>query len=70
MESVYHGHLFLARKSLFTFPHGQAKIKEMTTAEKEKFPMKMNEHALQMLRELTDAPGASGFEDEVVTVAR
>ena len=32
--------------------------------------MKMNEHALQMLRDLTNAPGASGFEDEVVAVAR
>ena len=32
--------------------------------------MKMNDHALQMLRELTNAPGASGFEDEVVKVAR
>ena len=32
--------------------------------------MKMNEHALKMLQELTDAPGASGFEDEVVAVAR
>ena len=32
--------------------------------------MRMNEHALQLLQELTDAPGASGFEDEVVKVAR
>lgn len=32
--------------------------------------MKMTEYALQLLRELTDAPGASGFEDEVVKVAR
>ena len=28
--------------------------------------MKMTEHALRLLQELTDAPGASGFEDEVV----
>ena len=32
--------------------------------------MKMNAHALQLLRDLSDAPGASGFEDEVVKVAR
>ena len=32
--------------------------------------MKMNETALKLLQELTDAPGASGFEDEVVKVAR
>ena len=32
--------------------------------------MKMNEHALNLLRDLADAPGASGFEDEVVKVAR
>ena len=32
--------------------------------------MKMNERSLQMLQELSDAPGASGFEDEVVKVAR
>ena len=32
--------------------------------------MKMNEHALQLLKALADAPGASGFEDEVVKVAR
>ena len=32
--------------------------------------MKIDETALQMLRELADAPGASGFEDEVVAVAR
>ena len=32
--------------------------------------MKMNDHALKLLRDLSDAPGASGFEDEVVKVAR
>ena len=32
--------------------------------------MKMTAHALTLLQELTDAPGASGFEDEVVKVAR
>ena len=32
--------------------------------------MKMNEHALRLLRDLADAPGASGFEDEVVKAAR
>ena len=32
--------------------------------------MVMNEHALNLLRDLADAPGASGFEDEVVKVAR
>ena len=32
--------------------------------------MKMTEHALHLLRDLSDAPGASGFEDEVVAVAR
>ena len=32
--------------------------------------MKMTEHALQLLRDLADAPGASGFEDEVVKAAR
>ena len=32
--------------------------------------MKIDETALQMLRELADAPGASGFENEVVAVAR
>lgn len=32
--------------------------------------MKMNEHALHLLKALADAPGASGFEDEVVKVAR
>ena len=32
--------------------------------------MKMNERALQMLQELSDAPGASGYEDAVVNVAR
>ncbi len=30
----------------------------------------MTEHALQLLRDLSDAPGASGFEDEVVRTAR
>ena len=32
--------------------------------------MQMNETALKLLQELSDAPGASGFEDEVVKVAR
>ena len=32
--------------------------------------MKMTEHALQLLRDLSDAPGASGFEDAVVQAAR
>ena len=32
--------------------------------------MKMNKHALQLLEDLSNAPGASGFEDEVVKVAR
>ena len=32
--------------------------------------MQVNSDALNMLRELSDAPGASGFEDEVVAVAR
>ena len=32
--------------------------------------MAMNPHALQLLQELSDAPGASGFEDAVVEVAR
>ena len=32
--------------------------------------MKMNEHGLQLLRDLADAPGASGFEDAVVEAAR
>ena len=32
--------------------------------------MNMNETALKLLQELSDAPGASGFEDEVVKVAR
>ena len=32
--------------------------------------MQVDLTALQMLRELSDAPGASGFEDEVVAVAR
>lgn len=32
--------------------------------------MKVDYNALKMLQELSDAPGASGFEDEVVTVAR
>ena len=32
--------------------------------------MKMNERSLRMLQELSDAPGASGFEDAVVAVAR
>ena len=32
--------------------------------------MKMSEHALQLLRDLSNAPGASGFEDEVVKAAR
>ena len=32
--------------------------------------MKMTEQALQLLRDLSDAPGASGFEEAVVQVAR
>ena len=32
--------------------------------------MQADKTALQMIRELADAPGASGFEDEVVAVAR
>ena len=32
--------------------------------------MKIDPNALNMIRELADAPGASGFEDEVVKVAR
>ena len=32
--------------------------------------MQVDPNALQMIRELADAPGASGFEDEVVAVAR
>ena len=32
--------------------------------------MKVDKTALQMIQELSDAPGASGFEDEVVAVAR
>jgi len=32
--------------------------------------MNMNETALKMLQELSDAPGASGFEDAIVEVAR
>ena len=32
--------------------------------------MYVDESALQMIRELSDAPGASGFEDAVVDVAR
>ena len=32
--------------------------------------MKINSEALKMLQELSDAPGASGFEEEVVKVAR
>ena len=32
--------------------------------------MYVDPNALQMIRELADAPGASGFEDEVVAVAR
>ena len=32
--------------------------------------MKVDICALKMLQELSDAPGASGFEDEVVSVAR
>ena len=38
--------------------------------DQEGFPMNMTEHALQLLRDLSDAPGASGFEDEVVRTAR
>ena len=32
--------------------------------------MQVDKTALQMIQELSDAPGASGFEDEVVAVAR
>ena len=32
--------------------------------------MKITEHALKLIQELSDAPGASGFEDAVVEVAR
>ena len=32
--------------------------------------MNYDESALNMIRELSDAPGASGFEEEVVAVAR
>ena len=32
--------------------------------------MKINSEALKMLQELSNAPGASGFEEEVVKVAR
>lgn len=32
--------------------------------------MKISQETLQMIREISDAPGASGFEDEVVKVAR
>ena len=32
--------------------------------------MRMNDHALQLLRDLSNAPGPSGFEDAVVQVAR
>ena len=32
--------------------------------------MFVDPNALQMIRELSDAPGAPGFEDEVVAVAR
>ena len=32
--------------------------------------MNINSYALKMLQELSDAPGASGFEDAVVEVAR
>ena len=32
--------------------------------------MHVDPNVLQMIRELSDAPGAPGFEDEVVAVAR
>ncbi|MBR5284867.1 MAG: M42 family peptidase, partial [Clostridia bacterium] len=32
--------------------------------------MKIEKDVLKMIQELSDAPGASGFEDEVVNVAR
>ena len=32
--------------------------------------MQVDPNALQMIQELADAPGAPGFEDEVVKIAR
>ena len=37
---------------------------------KEEFTMQADPNVLKLIQELSDAPGASGFEDEVVAVAR